>query len=209
MGISLLAMFLLAIFTLMGLDSKIIVSGDNAATLNNIAANKPTFIIGIAGYFIILILDVIVSLGLYVILKPAHKTYALITAGFRLIYTAIALVSLIALAFYHPEVYVNGLLVAYIFFILHLLSLGIVTIKSTYIPNFFGILMVVAAPFYILMTYGHLFIPDDLLDVLKGIVMIPAILAELSIAAWLLVKSRKIPDLASQQQSTVQEISWQ
>lgn len=62
-GISLIAMFFLAIFTLMGLDSKIIVPGDTETTLNNISAHKSTFYSGIGGYLIILFLDVIVSLG--------------------------------------------------------------------------------------------------------------------------------------------------
>jgi hypothetical protein len=133
-----------------------------------------------------------------VVLKPADKTFSLITAVSRLVYTAIALVCLIALALYYSEVYVNGLLVAYSFFILHLLFFGILILKSTYIPKFFGILLVAAAPFYILMIYGHLFISEELFNLLNSIVMVPAVLAELSIAFWLMVKSKKIPNLVKE-----------
>ena len=193
-GISLIAMFLLAIFTLMGLDSKIIVPGDPETTANNISAFRSTFYLGIGGYLIILFLDVIVSLGFYVILKPVNKTYALVAAIFRLVYTAIALISLTGLALYFSDFYVNGLLVAYSFFILHLLILGMLVLKSAYVPKFFGVLLVAAAPFYILMVYGDLFLPEDLYNTLNSIVMAPAVLAELSLAVWLSIKSKRIPD---------------
>ena len=196
-GYSLIIMFLLAIFTLMGLDSRIIVKGDTAATLNNITTYKLDFWVGIIGYLIILILDVILSLAFYVIFKSANKTYSFITAVLRLAYTAVALVSLTALFFYYSNVYVNGLLIAYFFFILHLFFLGITSLKASYVPKFFGFLLVVSAPFYIIMIYGHLFLSADLFKLLNSIVMGPAILAELLLGIWLIVKSNKIPDIVN------------
>ncbi len=198
-GISLLTMFLLGIFTLMGLDSRVIVSGDPLATQENILNFRSTFILGVAGYFIILILDVIVSIGIYTILKTTNKTLALITSASRLIYTAIALISVMALCYYYSEFYIKGLLIAYIFFILHLLTLGILTLKSMYIPKILGILLVAAAPFYTLMTYGYLVLADDLSNLLNSIVMIPSILAEVALAFWLIIKSKRITELVKHQ----------
>ena len=198
-GISLIIMFFLAIFTLMGLDAKIVVPGDPAATAENITAFPSTFYAGIGGYLIILFLDVLISLGLYALLKPAHRSYALAAAVFRLAYTAVALACVIGLILRHADFYVNGLLFAYAFFILHLLLLGIVCLKSAYVPNFFGILLVAAAPFYLLMVYGDLFLPADLYATLNSIVMGPAVLAEMALAVWLVVKSRKIPELVKKQ----------
>ena len=195
-GYSIILMFILGITTLMGLDSKIIVKGDTAATINNITANQFDFWIGIIGYLIILILDVIFSLAIYVIFKSTNKTYSLVTSILRLVYAGFALISLIALAFYYSNVYVNGLLIAYLFFVLHLFFLGITILKTNYVPKFFGILLVAAAPFYIIMTYGHLFLATDLLNLLSTIVMGPAILAELLFGIWLLVKSKMIPNIA-------------
>ena len=196
-GYSILLMFILGITTLMGLDSKIIVKGDTAATINNITTYKFDFWIGIIGYLIILILDVIFSLALYIILKSTNKSYSLITSVLRLVYTAVALVCLIALAFYYSNVYVNGLLIAYFFFVLHLFFLGITILITNFVPKFFGILLVAASPFYIIMIYGHLFLPTDLFDLLNTIVMGPAILAELLFGIWLLVKSKMIPNIAN------------
>jgi hypothetical protein len=194
-GYSILLMFILGITTLMGLDSKIIVKGDTAATINNITTYKFDFWIGIIGYLIILILDVIFSLAIYVIFKSTNKSYSLITSVLRLVYTAVALVCLIALAFYYSNVYVNGLLIAYFFFVLHLFFLGITILITNFVPKFFGILLVVASPFYIIMIYGHLFLPTELFNLLNTIVIGPAILAELLLGIWLIVKSKKIPSM--------------
>ncbi len=194
-GISLLLMILVAIFSLMNLNSKIIVEGDTAATLNNIAMFKVDFWVGIIGYLAILFLDVVVSLGLYIVFKPANRKFSLVTAILRLVYTAIALVSLIFLAFHVPNIYVNGLLVAYIFFILHLFFLGITILKADFFPKIFGILLVVSVPCYIIMTYGYLFIPLKLLSLLTSIVMVPGILAELLLGVWLIIKSKKFSEL--------------
>lgn len=76
------------------------------------------------------------------LLKPTNKTNSLFTAIFRLVYTTIALISLIGLALYFSDFYVSGLLVAYGFFILYLLFLGILILKSNYVLNFLGVLLV-------------------------------------------------------------------
>jgi hypothetical protein len=191
-GYALIAMFLLAIFALMGLDEKIIVKDDIEATLQNIATHKLDFWIGVIGYFIILILDIIVSLGLYAVLKPANKKFAQGTAILRLTYTFAALISLTGLTLYHPNFYTNGLLIAYFFFIMHLLFLGITILKAAYIPKFFGLLLVAAAPFYIILIYGDLLLSAKMLSLLSSIVMGPAVLAELSFGIWLIIRSNKI-----------------
>ena len=193
-GGAVIAMFVLAIFTLMGLDAKIIVKGDTETTLQNIATFKLDFWIGVVGYFIILILDIIISLGLYVVLQPANKIFAQGTAVLRLTYTILALISLAGLTFYYPNFYTNGLLIAYFFFIMHLLFLGLTILKATYIPKFYGFLLVAAAPFYIILTYGDLFLSAKTLRLLSSIVMGPAVLAELLFGIWLIIRSNNIPD---------------
>lgn len=191
-GYSIIVMFLLGIFALMGLDSKIIVDGDPTATYNNIITFKLDFWIGIAGYLIILILDLVVSLGFYYIFEPANRKLSLFSAILRLTYTGIALVCVVALAFCYSEFYVNGLLIAYFFFILHLFILGITILKADYVPIFFGVLFVVAAPLYIVLIYGHLFLPAEMFNLMNYIVMGPAILAELLLGIWLIIRTRKI-----------------
>jgi len=88
-GLGLLIMFFLAIIAEGAVLSTLIVSGDAATTINNIKDNELKFLVGIASYFIVLVLDVVIALALYVLLKPVNKTLSLYTAVFRVLYTAI------------------------------------------------------------------------------------------------------------------------
>jgi len=64
-------------------DSKLIVSGNDAVTANNIMANDLLFRIGIAGVLIIYTSVVVLSLALYVILKTVNKNLALLAMLLR------------------------------------------------------------------------------------------------------------------------------
>ncbi len=61
-----------------------IVSGNDAATVNNIMANELLFRIGIAGEIMMFALVVLLSLALYVILKTVNKNLALLALLWRL-----------------------------------------------------------------------------------------------------------------------------
>ena len=93
-GIALLLMLVVAIPTHYFVLSGFIVEGDAAATVANIRANVLLFGIGIAGWLIVLVLDVVVALALYVVLKPVNRNLSLLTAAARLLYTAIMVISL-------------------------------------------------------------------------------------------------------------------
>jgi hypothetical protein len=61
----------------------LIVSGNNAATTNNIMANELLFRIGLANDIIVFVLVVFLSLALYVILKTVNKNLALLALLMR------------------------------------------------------------------------------------------------------------------------------
>ena len=194
-GFGLLIMFPLGIFAILVVISSLIVEGDAATTVNNIKANQLLFWIGIASYLIILALDVVVALALYVVLKPVNKSLSLLAAVFRLLYTAIMGISLLALVLLFIDAYSYGLLIAYIFFISHLFVLGYVVFKSGYIPRSLGVLLIIASFSYIITLYGHFFIPKELYDPLYMIAMLPATISEISLGLWLLLKGAKIPEM--------------
>ncbi|MFX0071190.1 MAG: DUF4386 domain-containing protein [Candidatus Hermodarchaeota archaeon] len=193
-GLGLLLMFFLAIFAEFVVLSNIIVPGNTATTTNNIKANQALFYVAIACYLIILTLDVVVALALYIVLKPANRNLALLSSILRLLYTAIALVSYLALAFLFIDTYNYGVLIAYIFFIPHIFVLGYVVFKSVYLPTNIGILLIIASLSYIFLLYGHFFIPKEWYNPLSLIFTLLAIIGELSIALWLLLKGAKISE---------------
>src|ERR1700730_6787130 len=69
--------------------NSIIVSGDAAATYNNIVAHPLLWRLGIAGDLIMHVCDVILMMVFYVLLKPVNKNLALLVVLFNLIQTAV------------------------------------------------------------------------------------------------------------------------
>ena len=154
---------------------------------------------GIASYLIVLILDVVVALGLYVFLKPVNKNLALLQMWLRLIYTAIAGISLLALVLLFINAYSFGQLIAYLFFIPHIFVLGYLVFKSGYIPRIIGILLMIASFCYVILLYGVFLLPQNWLEASLLIVILLAIIGELSIGIGLLWKGlrNEIPEMKS------------
>jgi hypothetical protein len=197
-GVGFLLMFLIA-FTGMPLYQNLIVQGDAATTVNNIMANLLQFRIGVASYLIVLILDVVVAVGLYLVLKQVNKNLALLQMWLRLIYTAIALISLLALVLLFINAYSYGQLIAYAFFIPHVFVLGYSVFKSGYIPRIIGILLIIASFCYVILLYGVFLLPQNWLEASSLIVILLAIIGELSIGIGLLWKGlrNEIPEMKS------------
>jgi hypothetical protein len=82
-GLAYVLIIVLAILKVNFLESNLIVSGNDAATTNNIMANELLFRIGVVSEIIMFLLVVILSLALYVILKTVNKNLALAALLFR------------------------------------------------------------------------------------------------------------------------------
>ena len=187
-GFAFLIMFPLGIFAEFVVLSNLVVEGDAATTVNNIKANELLFWSGIASYLIILALDVVVALGLYVLLKPVNKNFSLLAAVLRLLYTAIMVISLLALVLLFPNAFSYGQLIAYIFFISHLFVLGYLVFKSGFLPRILGVLLMIGSFSYLILLYGDFILPKNWYEALSLIAMLPAILSENLLALWLLIK---------------------
>lgn len=194
-GIAIIAMFFLAIFVDEFVLSNFIGPGDTATLASDIEANQMRFGIAVAGYLIILMLDAAIALALYVILKPANKKFASLTAVLRLLYAAILVISVLALVFQFFNVYSYGTtkLIGYIFFTAHIFVLGYSVFKSGYIPRSLGVLLIIASFCYIVLLYGKSLVPEALLPIF----VVPAALAELLLGIWLLLKRHKLPEMIS------------
>ena len=82
-GFAYLLIIVIGILNESFIDSKLIVSGNDAATSTNIMANDLLFRIGIAGVLILYSSVVLLSWALYVILKTVNKNLALLAMLFR------------------------------------------------------------------------------------------------------------------------------
>ena len=168
-----------------------VVPGDTAALARDIEANRRLFGFAVVGYLLVLALDSIIGLALYLVLKPANKNLALLTAVLRLLYACILVIGLFALVFQIIDVYgyASIKLFGYIFFAMHIFVLGYSVFKSGYIPKSLGILLIFAS-----FTYIVFFVDLHLSEILDVITMLTMAIAEFSLCIWLMVKRNGLPE---------------
>lgn len=168
-----------------------VVPGNTEALANDIRANERLFGYAAVGYLLVLALDAIIGVALYLVLKPASKHLATLTAVLRLLYAFTLIIGVSALAFQSIDVYdyASVKLLGYVFFTLHILVLGYSVFKSEYIPKGLGILLVIAS-----FTYMVFFIDFQLPEALGVIVMLTMAIAELALSIWLVVKRNSLPE---------------
>jgi hypothetical protein len=183
-GLGMLVMTVAAILAEMVAFSQMLVPGDAAATAANVIASDSIFRAGIWGILVVLICDVVVAWGLYVLLEPVDAKLSLFTAWLRVVYAVVLGIALSALVVVtillsnadylsvletgHLHVYVLTLFNAYyevwgvgfIIFGAHLLILGVLALKSDYIPRILGVLLVIAGVGYIGEYTGRLLLPS-------------------------------------------------
>jgi hypothetical protein len=191
---------------------KLVVRGDAAATASNIVASESRFRVSIATWMVALAADVVVAWALYIFLKPVSESLSLLTAWVRLIYVAIGAIAAVNLLSvsqllrgaddserFQPDQrdaqtmlffrsFDFGLIVAFVFFGLHILGLGYLIVRSDYIPTVLGVLLIIAAVAYLIDSFACFLSPSYENNKAHSLVFaIPAIISELSLTVWLLV----------------------
>jgi Domain of unknown function (DUF4386) len=216
-GLGLLIMAIIAFFANFSVIQGLVVPDDAAKTVSNIMANQLLFRFGIAGFVVVLLCDVLVAWALYVFLKPVSQSLSLLAAIFRLVYTAIFAAALFNLAnalqllsgaehlsVFTPEQLQAQVMmslesfqyawqIALVFFGFHLLILGYMVMKSSYVPKVLGVLLLVAGFAYPLDSFAHFLLANyaDYKTFFLLLVAVPGILGELSLCFWLLIKGGK------------------
>jgi hypothetical protein len=210
-GISLLVMLLTTPFAEFSIFPKLIDSGDATKTAENIINNKHLFSIAIFLILLTLIADVVASWALYVFLKPVNKSLSLLTAWFRLIYTAmyfIALYNLLAILsiiksiehlngtgadqindniFLHIKAFrVEGSF-GLIIFGIYLILLGYLVYKASYVPKIFGAILIIAGLSWVIDNMSTFLFPEINTQFLFILTM-----GELIFMLWLLIKGSRI-----------------
>jgi hypothetical protein len=210
-GLGLLISVIAAPYAELYVYPKLIIPFNPAATAKNIIENEALFISGIFAYLITFIFDLIISWALYVLLKPVNKSLSMLVAGFRIVYTVLALVALnnlvTALNIYtNPQylgiinqdlLYAEGMIFlrafrnhwyfAIILFGIHLVLLGYLVFKSVYIPKVLGVLLIITGIGYLLTSMRPYLFSGINIDFAKY-----TFYGELIFMLWLLFRGRKI-----------------
>lgn len=194
-GSAFIISFFLAILVDNFILPNFIIPGDTAALANDIIANERLFNIAVIVYLIILALDATIALALYIVLKPTSRTLASLTGIFRLLYVAVMVIGVLALAlqFIDVDSYGTAKLIGYLFFTCHIFILGYLVFRSSYIPRILGVLLLIASFCYVMAFYVTLSLPKALLLIF----MIFMIMGELSLSLWLLFKNAKLLEIKS------------
>ncbi len=202
-GISILLMAILAFAWFGLLRSQLIVDGDLAATFTKIQANLSLFRIGIFAWLVILLCDVVAATALFLYLRKVNEGISLLAGILRLGYSAIlgvAIFSLVlALVGMEQEsaispttlnIYLSGFEMTWglglVIFGFHLLLLGYLVYRAA-MPRWIGILLMIAAPGYLLIQSAQFLLPENtvLLAVLQWVFTFPMTVSELALAFWL------------------------
>ncbi len=211
-GVLTLRMAVIAIISMMFLPTNLIVPGDAATTANNIMASEGAFRMSIAGNAVILLIEIVLTVMLYVLLKPVNKTLSIIAAFSRLAMTTIQGVNLLNqffvllllggagyLTVFEPaqlhalvQLFLNAheyvILIWGLFFALHLFVLGYLVYKSGYFPKTLGILLVISSFCYLIQSFGNILFPQYK-EIFTTIGFISII--EIAFPLWLVIKGVK------------------
>lgn len=204
-----------AIFAEFFVRGTLVVRGDAAATAEHIAQSETLFRIGIAADIVTLACDCVLAALLYMLFSPANRTLAAVAAALRLGMASMASIgvalSIIALNLVtgdastpaHQPSALDALQArsqianaAMIFFAAHLLAVGWLVWRSTYLPRILAPLLMIAGACYLANSIGSIVFPGVLRSAFPYFAAIWAI-AEWSFALWLLivgVKARKKRD---------------
>ena len=193
--------------------SKLIVSGDAAATAKNIIVFDSLFRLSFAGYLVEAVCDIAVAWIFYVLLRPVRRDLALLAAFFGLVATATFAVAELfyfaasfilggaaylktfspeqinSLAMLSLKFYGVGAGVFMVFYGVGWVIRGYLIFRSDYLPKALGALLALAGLGFITRNFALVLAPAFA----SAILLFPMFLAGVSLTAWLLVKGVDVP----------------
>lgn len=222
-GLWYLTLLIVGPFTLMYVPAKLIVSDNAAATSGNILTHEMLFRVDIAAEVIGAVLFILVGVALYRLLVEVGKSLALVMLIFVVVsgtLTCANAVNRIATLLLFrggdflsvfDKLQLNALGMLFIrlhgestgvnemFWGLWLLPLGVLVIRSRFIPWILGVLLIINGFAYMALSVTGMVWPDY-----SGVLerwTFPAMFAELLLILWLLIKGanvKRLPTAAEQ-----------
>jgi Domain of unknown function (DUF4386) len=190
---------------------RLIVASNAAATATNIVAHESLFRFGIVADLITFLLAIVLTMILYVLLKPVNSNLALLTVLLNLVQDAIGGINALntyrplqllggadylkvftreqlqAMALLSLKAHSVGFGIALMFFGLCCVILGYLVFESGYFPKVLGILLAFAGACYLADSFALILSPA-VASGLFPVIAVPAFIGELSFALWLTVK---------------------
>jgi hypothetical protein len=218
-GVLYVTIIAFGIFAEVAVRSRLIVDGDPEATAANILDSQWLFRAGFAADIVVFLCDVALAIVLYFLFRPVSRTVSMLAAAFRLTQTAIIGLNLLnmfaallilreadylgvlgareseALALLVLDLHQYGYTLGLTFFGVSTLAIGWLAYRSRVVPRALGVLLAAAGLGYIADSAAFFLVPGyD--GSISPILLAPAIVAEVWFALWLLLKGRRLQELA-------------
>jgi hypothetical protein len=209
-----------AVFSFFYVNRMLIVPGNATATANKILASEMLFRLGIVAWLTAAVFFLLLAMALYRLLSGVNKNHARLMVGLVLVSVAITFANALnniaaltlfrgadylsvfdkpqrdALAMFFLQLHGQGRAVNGIFWGLWLLPFGLLVMRSRFIPRILGLLLIVNCFAYVAISLTSLLLPAYGKVVYRA--SMPALLGELWIMLWLLIKGAKDQPLNDQ-----------
>ena len=197
----------LGVFGILYVPSTLIAPGDAATTASNIIASEGLFRLSIVSALVTQLVNLLLVLVLYKLLKPVNKNHAVLMVIFFLVsvpitmlnelnqFAALLLLSganyltvfttdqLQALVPLFLDLHEHGILIAGIFWGLWLFPMGYLVFKSGYIPKIIGILLMIGCFGYLIDSFTAFLFPKFGVTIAQF-----TFIGEVLLPLWLLIR---------------------
>jgi len=214
-----LSMIFTAPFSLIYVPNTLIVRGDAAATAGKILAHETMFRLAIAAEMVNAVIFVLLGMALYRLLSGVDPWQARLMVGLVLVSSAVTLMNLVnniaaltlfrgadflavldkpqrdALGMLFLRLHGQGNYVNELFWGLWLFPFGGLVMRSRFLPRILGLWLLVNGAAYVVLSFIALLLPEY--SQLAFNAAMPALLGELAIMLWLLIKGAKVQPLAA------------
>jgi hypothetical protein len=202
-------------FSLIYIPNKLIVAGNAAATAGNVSGHEMLFRAGIGLTLASAVGFIFLVLALYRLLSGVDKAHAALMVVLVSVSVAVTFLNEVnniaaltlfrgadylsvfdqpqreALGLFFLRLHHHGLIVDQIFWGLWLFPFGLLVMRSRFLPRALGLLLLVNGMAYVAVSVTSLVAPDFLRVV--SLATLPALLGELWIMLWLLIKGVRVP----------------
>ncbi|MCA9839643.1 MAG: DUF4386 domain-containing protein [Trueperaceae bacterium] len=216
-GLAYLVIFLAGFYAEFYVRPSLINQENPFQTAQAIRASETLFRSSIAGDIIMILADIILALLFYQLFKPVSRSLSLVAAVFRLAQASTLAVNLlnlfIAMQLFQTAdtlassngnfndlgmIFLNAHSIGYslglVFFGINCLLMAYLIFKASYFPTILGALVMLAGLGYLITSFAQVILPNyaNYQGIFEPIVLLPAVVGELAMCLWLLIKGIRL-----------------
>ncbi len=215
-GVALLLMAAVAIFGNVVAVDGLVTEGNATQTAADIMASVTLFRLGIASLVVVIALDVVVAWALYRVFSPVNSALSMLAMALRLVYAGVFMVAVghllgavrllsndgylvvsgadqvNAQAMWEITAFNDIWYVGQFLFGLHLILIGYLAFRSSYVPRLLGVLIAISGLSYATYSFSAVLSQGVWTDVSSF-----TFVGEFVLALWLLIRARHIARSAS------------